>query len=261
MTRRYVPLIAIVVLFAGGSCGSEVRDFETPDVAGPPVVRMDVVEQHADQFDTDVPQRLAGSQEEQAAASYITGTLQQNGYFVRLDAVPVADLVRSTNVMAAPAGASEPEVVVVMPYSTGPVHASSGLALGLFLELARALNVVEPAHAVHLVAVGAEYTEVEGGALGSRRLARFMLDEGWDPLVIQLVDLSRGGSLTVSGDRSDELVDAMTAMTGPFTAFDEGSLEVDPDVFATAGFERLLISGDAEKVGDVLIEYLRRFTQ
>ncbi len=258
MTLRYLPLIAIVAL---ASCSSESRRFETPEVSGPPQVQMDVVEQHSEQFDTDVPQRLAGSQEEQAAASYITGTLQQNGYFVRLESVPVADLVRSTNVMAAPSGSDEPEVVVVVPYSTGPGHDSSGLALGLFLETARALNVEEPQHAVHMVAVGAEYADVEGGALGSRRLARFMLDEGWDPLVIQLVDITQGGSLTVSGDRSEELVDAMTAITGPFTEFDQGSLSIEPDVFSTAGFDRLLISGDAEKVGDVLIEFLRRFTQ
>ncbi|MFP5299544.1 MAG: hypothetical protein ACLGHL_11210 [Actinomycetota bacterium] len=259
MRLRFLPLALIVIL--APACSREVTQFETPDVAGPPLVQMDVAREHARQFDGDVPEREGGSQEEQAAAAYLTGTLQQNGYFVRLDAVPVADVVRSTNLIAQPSGAPEPQVVVTLPYDTDEQHPSSGLALGVFLELSRALNVVEPHHAVHFVALGAEYSDESGGSLGSRRLARFMLDEGWDPLVIQLVDIEEGASPAVSGDRADELVRTMTAMSGPFVEFDSGSIEVDPDVFEAAGFERMLVTGDPEKLGEVLLDYLRRFTQ
>lgn len=254
--RSFVLICSLLLLSA---CGSETEPFETPDVSGPSTIQMDVARRHAEQFDTDVPSRPAGSQEEQAAAAYITGHLQQNGYFVRLDGVPVADVVRSTNIIAQPAGAPVPQVVLVLPYDTREGGPSDGLALGVFLELSRALNVVEPQHAVHLVALGAEHSEQAGGSLGSRRLARFMLDEGWDPLVIQLVDNAEGASPAVSGDRAEELVETMTASTGPFVGFDPGQLKVEPDVFKAAGFERMLVSGDPEKLGEVLLDYLRRF--
>lgn len=253
--------LGLMLLSVSAACGAEVEPFETPDVSGPPLISMDVARNHAEQFDVDVPQRTAGSQEEQAAAGYITGHFQQNGYFVRLDAVPVADVVRSTNIIAQPSGAPVPEVVVVLPYDTSDDQPSNGIALGMFIELGRALNVVEPRHAVHFVALGAERSEESGGALGSRRLARFMLDEGWDPLVIQLVDIAEGVSPAVSGDRAEELVETMTAATGPFVGFDSGSVSVDPDVFAAAGFERMLVAGDPEKLGEVLLDYLRRFKQ
>lgn len=258
--RRSVGALLLAVVAT--ACTGETQKFETPDVAGPARIQMDVVADHARSFDEEVPQRVAGSQEEQAAAAYLTGTLQQNGYFVRLESVPVADVVRSTNLIAEPAGAPVPQAMVVVPYGTDEGHPSNGLTLGLFLELARALNVEIPEHAVHFVALGAEYADVQGGALGSRRLTRFMLDEGWSPLVIQVLPLEVGESVSVSGDRAQEVVDAMTAITGPFTEFDPGAeLRGDPDVFAAAGFEHLLISGDAEKVGEVLLEYLRRFEQ
>lgn len=252
--------LSLVALIAS-ACTREVTPFETPEVSGPSIVRMDVARDHAEQFDRDVPQRPGGSQEEQAAASYLTGTLQQNGYFVRLDAVPVADVVRSTNIIAQPSGAPVPEVVVTLPYDTDEQHQSEGLALGVFLELSRALNVVEPKHAVHFVALGAEYSDEGGGSLGSRRLARFMLDEGWDPLVIQLIDIREGESPAVAGDRADDLVETMTAMTGPFVEFDRGDIEMSPDVFRSAGFDRMLVTGDPEKLAEVLLDYLRRFTR
>lgn len=259
MRLRY--LVACSLLLSAAACAPQVEQFETPDVAGPSTIQMDVAREHAEQFDEDVPERPAGSQEEQAAAGYLTGHLQQNGYFVRLDAVPVADVVRSTNIIAQPSGAPVPEVAVLLPYDTSASEPSEGLALGVFLELTRALNVVEPRHAVHFIALGAEFSNESGGSLGSRRLARFMLDEGWEPLVIQLVDIEPGVSPSVSGDRAEELVETMTAATGPFVSFDSGDVKVDPDVFGAAGFERMVVSGDPEKLGEVLLDYLRRFTQ
>ena len=104
---RLSPLFVGALLLLVGCCTGDVRKFEAQDVEGPPEVQLDVVEQHAEQFETDVPERPAGSEEEQIAAAYILGTLQQNGYFARLDSVPVADLFRSTNVIAEPEGGAE----------------------------------------------------------------------------------------------------------------------------------------------------------
>jgi hypothetical protein len=240
---------------AGGSISGDLADAE-----GPPHVEMSTLREHAEQFDTDVPVRIAGSQEEQAAAGYITGTLQRNGYLVRLEAVPVGDLVNSSNLIGQPADVESPQVIVVVSYGTDEDGDEDGLALGLLLELARALNVEEANHEVFFVGVGADDAEVEAGYLGSRRLARMMLDEDWDPLVIQLTDIDEGGQLGASGDRADEFIEAMTATTGPFVEFDRGSVDVDVDVFAKAGFDSLLIAGDAEKLAEVLLDYLRRFT-
>lgn len=256
--RRLIPPLLLVLMMS--ACGGS-EELQRPDVPGPAYVEPDAVDDHASSFDEgDVAERPAGSQAEQAAGSYVIGTLQRNGYIARLDPVPVEDLVRSTNVIAEPFGVERPDIVVVVPYGTGPGHPSQGQTLGFFLELARALNVEQPDHTVYFAALGAEYAGIDGGYLGSRRLARFMLDQGWDPLVVHLLEISKGRSLAVSGDGADDLLTMMTASAGPFAGFDEGGLTIDPDVFKSAGFERMLIAGDPENVGEALIEYLRRFT-
>ena len=257
---RFAPALAGVLLCATAACTSEVQKFEAQEVQGPPEVRLDVVEQHADQFESDVPQRPAGSEEEQIAAAYILGTLQQNGYFARLDPVPVADLFRSTNVIAEPeGGAEDPDAVVVVPYGTGPGSPENSEALGLFLELSRALNVVAPGHKVQFAAVGAEYSEREGGSLGSRRLARFMLDEDQDPLVIQLTDVraGQGQPFKAYGEGSDEANGIMLELRGdPGGALTDEMLTIDPDVFAEAGFDRMLVIGEPGTAGPVLLRFL-----
>ena len=153
-----------------------------PSPTGPAEVRFDLVETHAAQFDEEVPQRRAGSQEEAAAGSYILGHLQLAGFAPYLDAVPVKDQVRSTNVVALPPTGAAPEVVVSVAYDTGTEDQPGGRGIGLFLELARALNVAAPGHRVAFVAVGAESIEHRG----SRRLAQYLLDEGWEPSVYSI---------------------------------------------------------------------------
>ena len=143
---------------------------------------------HATQFEEDVPQRPAGSQQEFAAASYITGHLQQAGYLVELDSVPVEDTVRSTNVIALPPSGDEPQVVVTVAYDNAG-SARSAVTIGTFLELARALRVAVPEHSVEFVALGAELTNVNGGSLGSRRLIEVLKDRDLDPEVIVIVDV------------------------------------------------------------------------
>ena len=256
---RLSPLFVGAFLFLT-ACTGEVQKFEAQDVEGPPEVQLDVVEQHAEQFETDVPERPAGSEEEQIAAAYILGTLQQNGYFARLDSVPVADLFRSTNVIAEPeGGAEDPDAIVVVPYGTGPGAPENSEAIGLFLELSRALNVAAPGHRVQFAALGAEYSDREGGSLGSRRLARFLLDEGRDPLVIQLVDVSSDAerSFKAYGAGSDEanqiMLDLAGAEDGVLT---QELLTIDPDVFKDAGLDRMLVVGEPETAGPVLLRFL-----
>ena len=257
-SRRSSSAILAAVFLLGAGCGGEQVPFEQPDVGGPPEVRLDVALDHAQQFASDVPSRPPGSGEEQAAAAYILGTLQQNGYFARLDAVPVEDLVRSTNVVAQPAGGAEPEVMVVVPYGTGPGAPDQNIALGLFLEVARALNVAAPGHKVQFAALGAEFAEVEGGHLGSRRLARFILDEEQEPFVVELGEITEGRGVAAAGDRADEL--AAAAPDGSNLAPLEGGA-LEPDVFGSAGFERIVVAGGVEDVAPALLEFLANFSE
>lgn len=85
------------------------------------------------------------------------------------------DQVRSTNVVALPPSGEDPSVVVAIPYDTGVSPGVDGEHIGLFLELARSLNVAAPDHRVAFVAMGAESAERRG----SRRLTQYLLDEGW----------------------------------------------------------------------------------
>ena len=221
-------------------------------------MQVDVVEQHADQFDDRGTRTTGGIRGGAGRGGLHPGALQQNGYFARLDPVPVADLFRSTNVIAEPEGGEEdPDAIVVVPYGTGPESPDNSEAIGLLLELSRALNVAAPGHKVQFAAVGAEYSDEEGGSLGSRRLARFMLDEDQDPLVIQLVEISPEAELTFKayGDRADEANRVMLDMTGGDVLTDEAR-SLDPDVFAAAGFQRMLVVGEPETVGPVLLQFL-----
>jgi hypothetical protein len=124
-------------------------------------VQADVVDDHAAQFDDSLDDRLAGSQQEFAAATYILGHLQTAGYVPLLDPVPVQDLVRSTNVVAEPPSGERPQVVVTVAYDTRPESRPAGAALGLWLELARSLYARDREHAVEFVALGAERTRLE----------------------------------------------------------------------------------------------------
>jgi hypothetical protein len=185
--------------------------------------------------------RVAGSQGELAAATYILGHLQQVGYIVLLDAVPVSDLVRSTNVVARPPSGADPEFVVAVPYDAP----SDPRALGLWLELARALRVASPRHAVEFVALGAE----QRSARGSRRLARQLVDENADPVIVTIGPADT--CVAISGDVPADVDDAVEASkSGCERARDEPK----EDAFVGAGFEHFTISGPTSAVGRVLIE-------
>lgn len=188
--------------------------------------------------------RDPGSQEELAAASYILGHLQQAGYVPLLDSVPVGNLVESTNVVALPVDGGAPKTLVAVAYGSAGA-ASGGDAIGVFLELARALQVLNPDHSVAFVALGAEYSPRLGGSLGTRRLLRYLQDEGLTPHVIALSTAAR---LSATGSRAEEIVDAAG----------EGRAEesLREDIFDRLRLEHTAVAGPPTEVGRALLKYL-----
>ncbi|MGH2747045.1 MAG: hypothetical protein ACRDKB_03850 [Actinomycetota bacterium] len=245
---KSIVLVAAIAL-ATTACGSDVTRRPEATPSGPPTIQPEIVTRHAEQFDVDVPTRRAGSQEEQVAATYLLGHLGNAGYATLLDGVPVGNLVRSTNVIALPPGASEPQVVVVVSYDTGPDEDPSGLAIGVWLELARALRVANEDHGVSFAALGAEKAETEGGRLGSRRLVQYLRDQERKPFVIVLSTVSKTGGLVVDGDRAGEI-------NGPGARTTIGFESPTREVFEAAGFEAAVVAGGADAVGDALLHYL-----
>jgi hypothetical protein len=240
----------------GAACASSTGGGAFTKPSGPPGLQDAVVAEHAAQFDEKLAVRPAGSQKEFAAATYILGHLQAGGYTPLLDPVPVEDLVRSTNVVADPPRSADVTIVVAIPYDTGARSRPTGAALGLWLELARALYVKEPRHRVEFVALGAEHAAAGGGELGSRRLAEFLIERDEGPLVITIGPVEESGStFAAAGTGADEL-DAVAASldldaaTAPEPAGGPGS------VFARAGFRQATVWGSVDGVGRVLLDFL-----
>lgn len=218
--------------------------------SGPPTIRPHVVADHAAQFDEELGERSAGSQEEQAASQYVLGHLQQAGYFVQLDAVPVANLVESTNLVALPPNGEEAATIVCVAYDSSGERA--GESVGVFLELARALYATEPDHYVEFVALGAERSAEH---LGSRRLAQLLTESERNPGVITIVP----GSSTDAGARGalakdiEEAADVAGIDLGPPPPLASAG---GVDVFAEAGFDSALVWGSPADLSAVLLAYL-----
>jgi hypothetical protein len=253
---KFRVLAWLVVAAQLGACSSDGAARPQSGPTGPPEVRLEVVRRHAEQFTDDVPQRRAGSQEELAAATYITGHLQQAGYVVLLDAVPVKDLVRSTNVVARPPSGADPKVVVAVPYGSSPASPDIPSSLGMFLELARALRVQFPEHSVEFVALGAEFTDLSGGRLGSRRLAQQLLDEEHDPIIVLLDEVSPEASEFSARGRAGAEIMAIADQRG--IDVPPSPLKTMPDdaVWKRAGFDLAAVRGSTSDVGPVLLDYL-----
>lgn len=244
----------------GVACTGAPEDAPAGDApAGPSEVQLEAVEEHAVQFDEDLPQRPAGSQQEFAAATYITGHLQRAGYEVRLASVPYKDLVRSTNVVALPPGGEPIDAVVTVLYDTVPSMQPTGRDIGLFLELARAMRVVEPEHHVQFVALGAEVTTENGGSLGSRTLAAELADLEEKPPVIGLLEVE-GGGFRAPGPAGDDLNRVALEMELPLARpLSEPLLPAylrSTQVFIEADVPHAVAAGGIEDVGRVVLEYL-----
>lgn len=249
MGRR--ALWAALALLSLASCQQERAAVELPAAEGPRNFQPEIAFRHGAQFEgEELRERLAGSQQEQGAAVYILGVLQRNGYVVRLDGVPVRNLVTSTNVIATSPAQEGPEAIVVVPYDTAPGVVGDGHALGLFLELARALRVAAPDHGVSFAAVGAEHATGSDGGLGSRRLARLLLDEDEDPLVIRLLLVTAEGDVQVGGAAGDRIRALAPDRIRP------AAPSPSRDAFAEAGFETAVVSGGVPEVGRILLRFL-----
>lgn len=214
-----------------------------------------MIESHAQQFAEEVPERPAGSQQEQIAATYILGHLQQAGYPARLDAVPVADLVRSTNVIAVPPLGADARYVVAVPYDTPPGERPGADAIGVFLEVARALSVIELDHPVEFVALGAEFSERGDGSEGSEALVQRLTSDGVSAQVVYLApglieDGRPGGSvgLVAEGPLAGRLGAEQRSVGGVVSA----SLEL----YEQAGFEATAVGGDPGELAQSLVELL-----
>jgi hypothetical protein len=236
------------------SCTSEGERAPAVEPTGPPAVELDRVQRHAREFDAEIADRPAGSQNEQAASIYLLGHLQQAGYIVLLDAVPVGNLVRSTNVIAEPPSGDDPTVVVAVRYDTSEGYNSSGGALGLFLEAARALRVAVPGHSVEFVALGAE---VSTNQLGSRRLIRQLLDDDLDPIVILIENVSEKWGFSVRGGAAPELYGIAQGL-GVSVPASPTAKSLPRDLpWIRSGLTYAAVSGTPGDVARVLLEYLQ----
>ena len=205
-----------------------------------------------DQFADELPQRPPGSNEEQVAASYILGFLQQAGYPGRLDGVPVADLVRSTNVIGTPPEGATPEYLVAVPYGTPPDQALDARSLGVFLEVARALSVRQLDHPVEFVALGAEFAEQDKGTLGSVAMASLLREESFEPQVIYLSPVLSGDAFYAQGPLASEFEPEVAGNEAPL---DQIALAA-ADLYRNEGFDATIVDGDAAVVANTLIEFL-----
>ena len=257
MVLRKLLLVVVLALVA---CTDEGASRDDAGAEGPPEVQTEVVDRHARQFDEEIPRRPAGSQQEFAAATYLTGHLQKAGYLVRLDAVPVANTVRSTNVVARPPGGSRPAIVVTVPYDTTTGTGVQGEDLGLFLEVARAVRVADPDHATQFVALGAEFETARDGHLGARRLIRVLLDEEQRPLLMSLAVAPTPG-FSATGARSEELNAFARRMeippSRPFSDRTMPALLEVTEIAAQARLDHVIVSGGVDELGRVLVEWLQ----
>jgi hypothetical protein len=242
--QRVVPFLVALLLLVG--CDGIGRS-EGPQVtpSGPPEIDFALVRQHAQQFDVDLPSRPPGSQQELAAATYILGHLQLAGYSPLLDAVPVKDQVQSSNVIAVPPTGVEPRVMVTVGYDTSGRGLHTGTGIGLFLELARAINVAYPDHAVGFAALGAE----EGDGRGSAALASFFDEQDLEPSLISM-QVGQGYQRVVVGSCAGAGTDLVLIeeCVGP--------ARFDDDPFSAHGLQHTMVRGDPTGVGSILFRFL-----
>ena len=243
-------LVCVVLALAGAACAEAPEQGSSPAASGPPRVQSEVVARHAAQFDQAIPKRPAGSQQEATAATYILGHLQVAGYAVRLDSVPVRDLVSSTNVVALPPGGRAPKVVVAVAYDDATGGARLADDIGLFLEAARALRSAGAGHSVAFVALGAQDTEVGGGRLGSRRLVRLLLERDEDPVIVSLSGAGDSGEVCSSPPEPSRLggVEDLARLPRCEPAID--------DPFLDAPLPHIAVGGPPEALGEQLLAAL-----
>lgn len=242
--------ILLIALLGLVSCTSSEAPRPSASPSGPPAIEGDALVSHSEQFADELPNRAAGSQQEFAAATYITAHLQQAGYVVEFDSIPIENTVRSTNVVALPPSTEDPTYLVAVAYDgTGGAP-----AVGVFLELARALRAAVPDHSVEFAALGADETDLPGRPLGSRRMIKLLVDRELAPKVLFLANAAPPQEFKAYGDDAEALHRLAykdgTALTQELMT-DPGS-----DAFAAAGLDTTLVAGEPSRVGPVLLRFL-----
>lgn len=250
-------LLFLLFCVFGVACGPSRGGSRPAAPNGPPVVRDAIVDEHAAQFDGPLADRPAGSQREFAAATYVLAHLQAAGYTPLLDPVPVKDLVRSTNVVADPPRSNDAGTVVAVAYDSSSPEDRTGAALGLWLEVARALYVRDANHDVAFVALGAEHATVGKGDLGSRRLAEFLIDRDEHPLIVTIGSISESGETFGASGFGAAAFEAAARRLGVDAAPDAPEPGA-ARVFRAARFPEVTVWGSVDGVARVLLDVLTR---
>jgi hypothetical protein len=244
----------LMAMFVAG-CARPVSHAPPPRI-GPPSVRPARVQRLARWFDSNDPDRAAGSQQELVAASYLLAHLEQAGYLVNLDPVPVGNLLHSTNVIALPPSGAASTVVVV-DFDTSASSPSDGPAIGTFLEVARALRVLHPHHSVEFAALGAEHIAVNGGEVGARSLVEVLKSQNLQPRIVRLGGVGEDQpDVEAAGPAADSIRSAAASLhvevrtVGP----------APTDVLTQAGFAESVIEGSL-LAGPALFAHLARVTK
>ena len=244
---KKTALLALLFLV---SCTANETPRPAASPSGPPAIDASAIEAHGRQFADELPDRVAGSQQEFAATTYITAHLQQAGYVVEFDSIPVENTVRSTNVVALPPSTEDPVYLVTAPYDgSGPSP-----AVGVFLELARALRASVPEHSVEFVALGAEESDVPDGPLGTRRMIKLLQDRELDPKVIFLTNAQPPGNFKAYGEDSEELHGLAFGDDAVLTQ--ELLTHPGSNLFEQAGFDTTLVAGEPARVAQILLRFL-----
>lgn len=257
---RKLWIAGLVFLCACPSPGSEQAEVSStptlPDSSRPLV---SLIRKHARQFDEELPDRPAGSQEELAAATYIVGHLQLAGYRVTFDDVPVENLVESSNVIALPPGGETPRLIVSVAYDAEEGE-RSGYSLGVFLEVARALILGNEDHRIAFVALTAETTGPDLGA-GSRALASSLREQGTRPgLVGVAASEDRFGYLLIDGEgRISRLLGQTANDSGWPIEFVGHPAGLHPDPLRKVGIDTVTLGGPYDEVAKILMKFLVRF--
>jgi hypothetical protein len=248
---RALSAAVVLAITPVSACAPRSVHTGAPPVIGPPRVQPAAVQQRARWFDRNDPVRVAGSQDELVASSYLLAHLEQAGYLVNLDPVPVGNLLHSTNVIAlAPSGHAA--IVVVCDYDTSSSFPSQGAALGTFLEVARALRVRDPRHSVEFAALGAQHVSVNGGQVGARSLIQQLKSQTPRPQIVRIGEMKPGPArLSVSGPAAASL--RSVARRAHIRVLSAGP--PPQDVFTGAGFQETVVAG-GESAGPVLLAFL-----
>ena len=244
---RKTILLALLALV---SCTANETPRPAASPSGPPTIEVDAIEAHSTQFKEELPERPAGSQQEFAGATYITAHLQQAGYVVEFDSIPIENAVRSTNVVALPPSTEDPLYLVAASYDGD----GESPAVGIFLELSRALRASVPEHSVEFVALGAEETNLPGAPLGSRRMIKLLQDRELTPRIIFLTNTSPPGDFKAYGADADALHTLAFGEDAVITS--ELLTAPGSDVFEDAGFDTTLVAGEPERLASVLLRFL-----